>query len=265
MILELLAIYASIILGCIISTTCLIFLGKGWGPLPHYYLRLIAWMQDFFEKVYPESDEAPWPAIIKKVRHAIFLQEAGVSLYFASDTKQLPVESLVELFGSVQDNVSSIFHPTPSYSETLLRTSPLPHWSTAQKAVFYVSLFFSVAQDSDANSDFRYGILFPTRLCLLLISFVFLACAGVFAVNKKLSDREKTWVGIVYCRLYCCAMGVVATYKNTHLRPKGSGVAVSNHLTPSDVQVLFAGTPHGSQHGFVVTGQKHSGIIGGSI
>lgn len=102
MILELLAIYASIILGCIISTTCLIFLGKGWGPLPHYYLRLIAWMQDFFEKVYPESDEAPWPAIIKKVRHAIFLQEAGVSLYFASDTKQLPVESLVELFGSVQ-------------------------------------------------------------------------------------------------------------------------------------------------------------------
>lgn len=41
-----------------------------------------------------------------------------------------------------------------------------------------------------------------------------------------------------------------------------SGVAVSNHLTPNDIQILFAGTPHGSSYGYVVTGQKHSGIIG---
>ncbi|KAK6043973.1 Acyltransferase [Cooperia oncophora] len=57
-------------------------------------------------------------------------------------------------------------------------------------------------------------------------------------------------------------MGVVATYKNRQFRPKGPGVAISNHLSPNDVQLLFAGTPPGSPYGYVITGQKHTGIIG---
>ncbi|PIO63203.1 hypothetical protein TELCIR_15209 [Teladorsagia circumcincta] len=79
---------------------------------------------------------------------------------------------------------------------------------------------------------------------------------------QKLTDKEKTWVGIIYTRLHCCAMGVVATYRNKQFRPKEAGVAIANHLTPNDVQLLFAGTPHGSPHAFVITGQKHNGIIG---
>ncbi|VDO40568.1 unnamed protein product [Haemonchus placei] len=226
MIFELFAIYASIILGCIISTTSLILLDKNWGPLPHYYLQFIEWIQSFYGKIYPETDEAPWPAIIKKV------------LVYVLD------RSAIELIGMFRDDLST------TYSETLLRTSPLPHWTMAQKALFYFTMFF------------RFGFLFPTRLCLLLISFAFFAGSAFVAVNKKLSDKEKTWVGIIYCRLYCSAMGVVATYKNKRFRPKEAGVAISNHLTPNDVQLLFAGTPLGSSHGFVVTGQKHTGIIG---
>nr|CDJ90753.1 Phospholipid glycerol acyltransferase domain containing protein [Haemonchus contortus] len=257
MIFELFAIYASIILGCIISTTSLILLDKNWGPLPHYYLQLIEWIQSFYGKIYPESEEAPWPAIIKKsVKNVLARTKASSSAEFtfllsprnhleiSVDAIQSGVEAII------QDDLSTAFYPSPTYSETLLRTSPLPHWTMAQKALFYFTMFF------------RYGFLFPTRLCLLLISFVFFAGSAFVAVNRKLSDKEKTWVGIIYCRLYCSAMGVVATYKNKRFRPKEAGVAISNHLTPNDVQLLFAGTPLGSTHGFVVTGQKHTGIIG---
>ena len=40
-----------------------------------------------------------------------------------------------------------------------------------------------------------------------------------------------------------------------------SGIAVSNHLTPNDVQILFADLHYGDLQ-YVVTGQKHKGVIG---
>uniref|UniRef100_A0A158PC08 PlsC domain-containing protein n=1 Tax=Angiostrongylus cantonensis TaxID=6313 RepID=A0A158PC08_ANGCA len=178
MIFELLAIYGSILLGCVISTTCLIILGKNWGALPHYYLKSVAWIQTFYPDVYPESD-VPWPAIIKRIT-----------------------------------------------------------WL------------------------FRWGFLFPIRLGLLLTSFAFLIVAGLMYYFQNVSDAEKTWFGIICSRLFLSGMGIVVTYNNIHFRPKEAGVAVSNHMSPNDVQALFAGTPLGSSHGFIVTGQKHSGIIG---
>ncbi|EYC23899.1 hypothetical protein Y032_0014g2205 [Ancylostoma ceylanicum] len=78
MILQLLAIYASILLGCIISTTCLILLGKSWGPLPHFYLRIVRWIQNQYPKVYPRSP-APWPAIIKKSSKNCLVRNKGSS------------------------------------------------------------------------------------------------------------------------------------------------------------------------------------------
>ncbi|KAK5971018.1 PlsC domain-containing protein [Trichostrongylus colubriformis] len=258
MIFELFAIYASIILGCIISTTCLILLDKNWGPLPHYYLQVIEWVQNFYGNVYPESDDdAPWPAIIQKgAKNSLIRTKASSSAEFSfllspRNHLEISVDAIHSgIEAIVQDNLSTAFYASPTYSETLLRSSPLPHWTKTQKAVFYFTLFF------------RFGFLFPTRLCLLLLSFVFFAGAAFVAVNKRLTDREKTWVGIVYCKLFCSAMGVVATYRNKRFRPRGAGVAISNHLSPNDVQLLFAGTPHGSSHGFVITGQKHTGIIG---
>ncbi|KJH52075.1 hypothetical protein DICVIV_01777 [Dictyocaulus viviparus] len=69
----------------------------------------------------------------------------------------------------------------------------------------------------------------------------------------------------MYSRLFCTGIGLIAVYNNEHLRPNGAGIAISNHMTPNDVQALFAAVPLGSSHGFVVTGQKHLGIIGIAI
>ncbi|EYC23892.1 hypothetical protein Y032_0014g2201 [Ancylostoma ceylanicum] len=148
------------------------------------------------------------------------------------------------------DSLSHAFDQAPSHDQTLLRLTPHPDWTRSQKALFYLTLFF------------RYGFLFPIRLSFLLLSFAFLFGAAVVAVNKRLTDKEKTWVSIVYCRLFCCSMGLVGVYRNKHMRPKGSGVAVSNHLSPNDIQTLFADTPMGASYGYVITGQKHTGIIG---
>ncbi|KAK6735206.1 hypothetical protein RB195_018407 [Necator americanus] len=256
MILELLAIYASILLGCIISTSCLIVLGKSWGKLPYYYLRIVRWIQDFYPKVYPRS-AAPWPAIIKKSPKNCLLRNKGSSnvqfsfLLHSKDLLELSVDAMHSgLEAIVQDTLSHAFDRAPSYVETLLRFTPHPQWLGSQKALFYLTLLF------------RCGFLLPIRMSFLLLSFVFLFGAGVVAVNKRLTDKEKTWIGIVYCKLFCCGMGSVTLFRNRHLRPRGSGVAVANHMTPNDIQVLFADTPLGAQYGYVITGQKHKGIIG---
>ncbi|KIH64476.1 Acyltransferase [Ancylostoma duodenale] len=123
----------------------------------------------------------------------------------------------------VQDSLSHAFDQAPSNDQTLLRLTPHPDWTRSQKALFYLTLFF------------RYGFLFPIRLSFLLLSFAFLFGAVVVAVNKRLTDKEKTWVAIVYCRLFCCSMGMVGVYRNKHLRPKGSGSieTLANSLCPT--------------------------------
>ncbi|VDL74816.1 unnamed protein product [Nippostrongylus brasiliensis] len=257
MIWELIAIYGSILLGCIISTTILVVLGRGWGPLPHYYLELIRWIQNHYRSPYLELDEIASSTIIQKsatcrltkttansTAQFPFLDSPRDHFEIALDAAQSGIEAII------QDDLSSAFDPAPSYTETLLRFSPLPHWSATQKAVFYATFLF------------RIGVLFPIRVCLLIISFAVLAGTAFLAVSKDISEKEKMYLKVVYARLYCCAMGNIVTFNNVHLRPKSSGVAISNHLSPNDVQVLFAGTPHGSSHGFVLTGQKHKGFIG---
>ncbi|CAJ0607282.1 unnamed protein product [Cylicocyclus nassatus] len=256
MILELLAIYGSILLGCIISTTFLILIGKSWGPLPHYYLGIVRWIQRFYPKVYPKS-HAPYPAIVKKdpynslmrdketsSSHFPFLTDPRDSLKISLDALHSGIEAIV------QDNVAPVFGRAPTHSQSLLRMTPYPQWTKFQKALFYLTVIF------------RWTFLFPIRLAFLLLSFAFLIGAVIIAVNRRLTDKEKTWVGIVYSRLFCCSMGVVASFRNKHLRPKGPGVAVANHMTPNDAQILFSNTPVGSSYGYVITGQKHEGIIG---
>lgn len=40
-----------------------------------------------------------------------------------------------------------------------------------------------------------------------------------------------------------------------------TGIAVSNHLSPNDIQIIHANVEMNADFGFTVTGQKHSGII----
>ncbi|KHJ83253.1 hypothetical protein OESDEN_17050 [Oesophagostomum dentatum] len=148
MILELLAIYGSILLGCIISTTFLILIGKGWGPLPHYYLGVVRWIQRRYPKVYPKSP-APYPAIMKKkpenclIRdkessssHFTYLTSPRDHLEMSLDCMQSGLEAIV------QDSLSSAFDRAPSHSQSLLRWTPYPQWTKSQKALFYLTVAF---------------------------------------------------------------------------------------------------------------------------
>lgn len=79
---------------------------------------------------------------------------------------------------------------------------------------------------------------------------------------QSLTAQQKTYIGIVYCRLYNAGLGAVVIYRDGESRPQKPGIAVSNHLTPNDIQIIFAGTEQGAEYAYMVTGQKHRGIIG---
>lgn len=65
MIVALLAVYLGLIIGTVLTTVLLIFFGYGWGPLPHIYIRLIEFFQNFYPLNYPKSDLG-WPGILRR-------------------------------------------------------------------------------------------------------------------------------------------------------------------------------------------------------
>ncbi|CAI5456351.1 unnamed protein product [Caenorhabditis angaria] len=239
MFLGILYLYLSIVIGAFLATVTLIFCGLNWGRLPHLYLQLVSRIQACF------------PDPIEYVEPRKYQEHHSSDENDSQDVMEFPVKTIESGLDSiVNGDFGSCFSTAPSRHETLLRLKPLAHWSPFQTAIFYLCLLF------------RVSFLLPVRIALLVSSFVFVAIAGFYASVKKLTNIEKTWVAIVYCRLFCSGMGLIASYKNMENRPRKPGVAVANHLTPNDIQILFAGTPHGSSYGYVVTGQKHVGIIG---
>lgn len=64
-VLSLLSVYIGTIFGIVGATVLLILFGFGWGPLPHLYVRLVAFLQSFYPHAYPRA-EATWPAIIRR-------------------------------------------------------------------------------------------------------------------------------------------------------------------------------------------------------
>lgn len=225
-------LYGSVITLSYFSTVFLIFFGLSWGILPHWYLHLVSLIQGYF----PNEKH-------KNVRE----NEDNDEEEDDKTPDQIAEEQVKRLIAT---DLAPSFNTAPTIRPTLLGMLPEKNWNNKQKTIFFVGLVF------------RAFFLMPVRIGLLLTSFVFVALAGLQTAFRTLSDREKTWVAIVYCRLFCSSMGLVANYRNPQNRPKKPGVAVSNHLTPNDIQILFAGTPHGSSYGYVVTGQKHKGIIG---
>ncbi|CAD6188681.1 unnamed protein product [Caenorhabditis auriculariae] len=248
MILLFFSIYLSILFGAFLGTVALIMFGMSWGNLPHLYLRLIGRIQSYFPK--------PATRLPKKFCDHINNDQTSmcaVPVHSNVDGAglSLPFETFKEGLNAIVDgDFASAFDPATTTRETLMGFRHATNWTAAQIVFFYTCLLF------------RISFLLPVRFCLLLTSFAFVALAGFIASIKKLNNFEKTWVAIVYCRLFCSGMGVIANFRNKENRPRRPGVAVSNHLTPNDIQILFSGTPHGSSYGFVVTGQKHVGIIG---
>jgi len=105
---------------------------------------------------------------------------------------------------------------------------------------------------------FRYCVLFPGRLAILLVGFCYLAIGTAFV--GSLPDSEfKRWLNFhvfTSCfQVLAGALSAVIKYHNTENRPK-TGICVANHTSVIDVLVLAC------DNAYSLIGQKHGGIIG---
>ncbi|VBB30457.1 unnamed protein product [Acanthocheilonema viteae] len=258
-----LSIYIGWLLGLVLTTVFLIVCGYGWGPLPHLYIRLIKFVQSFYPYSYPQAD-ALWPAIIKRCDMSLLRKHPNDSLssfhfseipminafYVCSDAFKAGFEAIV------QDQLSVAFDPAPSFCITLLERPdrlPLPDakFRISRRHIFgyFVALIF------------RYGILLPIRVCLLLISLIFSTTAIIANYFIDMTNEQKLRISLMNCRLFCAGIGLIAKYHNRQYRPKQQGIAVANHLSPNDIQALYADIDPNNSYGFIVTGQRQTGII----
>jgi 1-acyl-sn-glycerol-3-phosphate acyltransferase len=98
-------------------------------------------------------------------------------------------------------------------------------------------------------------------LSLLLTSFVYLLLACTSALVINYGEPAKTHLGVIYSRIFTAGTGLVARYHRRENAPKRPGVAVSNHLSPNDIQAIAADVDPSRPYLYTVTGQKHSGVI----
>uniref|UniRef100_A0A914LU01 Phospholipid/glycerol acyltransferase domain-containing protein n=1 Tax=Meloidogyne incognita TaxID=6306 RepID=A0A914LU01_MELIC len=113
-----------------------------------------------------------------------------------------------------------------------------------------------------ASFVFRFGALFPTRLALLICSFIFLFVCCIVNLFWPFSPLTRTYLAVIYCRMYTLGCGFIIRFHGTDNRPTRPGVICANHLSPNDVHVMFADIPLNRDYLYLVTGQKHSGVIG---
>jgi hypothetical protein len=261
-------VYVYSLLAAFCSTVLLIFCGCNWGPLPHKYLQVVLFIQRLFPKLYSEiCDGVPsWSDIVDKAEDIGFLRRNDSRI--SSDSREFemvqqpmsPFEMQLGLnmdlcrsgiVAIVQDEVSGIFGYAPAYINAELT---LPIWrmlsSRPALRMLYVMSFL-----------FRYSFLFPLRLMLLLSSFIFVGVCCILACWVSFSSRSKTQIAVYYCRLYTAGTGLVANYKNPHNRPRQPGIAVANHLSPNDIQIICSDVNVEREYLYTVTGQRHKGII----
>ncbi|PAV84425.1 hypothetical protein WR25_20008 isoform G [Diploscapter pachys] len=223
--------------------------------LSSIYLSIVGFIQSLYPEVYPKSQH--YPGIREKTLGGEFVRNVDSSCHFNfladnqyQNINAFEIASLTFKAGiNAIDDLSPAFDRAPTYGESLLRFAPLPHWSMPLKILFYATLVF------------RLAILFPLRVAFFISSFVFIGILGIYAVFTELTDRQKTLIGPIYGKLFCLGTGTIIVGHNRQNMPRKPGIAVSNHLSPNDVQILFADLRYGDLQ-YVVTGQKHKGVIG---
>uniref|UniRef100_A0A183UAX2 PlsC domain-containing protein n=1 Tax=Toxocara canis TaxID=6265 RepID=A0A183UAX2_TOXCA len=158
-----------------------------------------------------------------------------------------------------QDEISVAFDVAPPFYTTILEWPgrlPFPDGPRHISRWHILGYLLAVS--------FRYGVLLPIRFALILSSFVYISIAVLISFFVSFTKQQKLLISVTYCRLFCAGIGLVAKYHNRQFRPKQPGkscIAVSNHLSPNDIQIINADVEPSANFGFTVTGQKHSGII----
>ncbi|KAF8380893.1 hypothetical protein PRIPAC_70035 [Pristionchus pacificus] len=271
----LLLAFGRALIGGYAATLLFILAGGSWGPLPWMYLRAVQWLQSLFPPSYPrsaEADKATWTQLIHKPSWTRLVrshpEKPALFAFIRDEEREVegkPSDSSSDLHDTwdataalvgagmsaiVQDDFSAAFTPAPSYCESLNGFSLHPDWSPVQNALFAIGLVV------------RLFIFFPIRLALVATSFIWLFIWAGYAACIPIHPRLRTWIAVKYSRIFCAGTGVVAEYTRQECRPEGSGFAVSAHLTPNDAHILTADIPIATGHSYLVTGQRHTGIIG---
>jgi 1-acyl-sn-glycerol-3-phosphate acyltransferase len=263
-ILTVICAYISTLLLVFIATFISIVLGIQWGSIPHKYLQAVLFIQKIFAKFHCIDSEKTSTTIERD--HSLCVLSRSQSAVSASDMQfqfdinkenALSIFDVVNDFASsglqsiVQDDVSGLFSFSPAYVEYELTLPILRQLNNDIKLhIFYMLTF-----------GFRAFFLFPLRLLLLSSSFGFAAFWCLIVYFFSLTKQRKTWIAVTYCRLFCAGTGVIAKYHNEDKIPKQPGIAVSNHLSPNDIQIICANVNPNRDYLYTVTGQKHTGII----
>ena len=92
-----------------------------------------------------------------------------------------------------------------------------------------------------------------------MLSMTFITIAALFSIVHEYNRNQIIYIGNVFSRLFCQSIGLVAYYENDKHRPRAPGIAISNHISSNDIQMLYADPDVG---GYTITGQKHRGLIG---
>lgn len=118
-----------------------------------------------------------------------------------------------------QDQISVAFDSAPTYRTTLLKMPdqlPFPDFPSLITYQQYLGYYLSVI--------FRYGILLPIRLNLIIISFIFSIGAVFLACCVDLTDQQKKHIGVIYSRIFSAGTGLVAKYHQRENRPQRPGL-----------------------------------------
>ncbi|VDK51861.1 unnamed protein product [Anisakis simplex] len=264
LIVSLFGVYIGLLLGIFTPTLLLILFGLSWGALPHIYLKFIKFLQNLYPQQYASTDHESWPATIERSQISSLEKNRNDSLSSfkfsavpAKDVFNVCSDALkAGLEAIAQDDISVAFDRAPSLHTTLLIRPDILPFPDEQVTISraHLLLYYALVL-------FRYAILLPIRFAFILTSFAYVSIAVIISFFVSFTRKQKTFIAVTYCRLFSAGIGLVATYRNTQFRPKQPGIAVSNHLSPNDIQILYSDVQSNSEFGYTVTGQKHVGII----
>lgn len=261
------------------STVTLILLGRGWGPLPHVAVRLFHSLLDRYAPEMPPSVD---------VHGTLRRQESAESFKSSKSTTNLVLEevqseadrcyekmdgkgfataplAVVDMSTElITDGIEAIIEGN---SLLVCDRAPIPRWNlltVPPKEIATPALYVAYA----VALVFRLFVLLPIRVSLCIVALQWVTGVALLSLVVKYTKRQRLYICVVFARLTNASMGLVAKYVDRQNRPKPPGIAVANHLTATDIQVIFADLgvcPVGDNPdsvGYTVTGQIHRGPLG---
>uniref|UniRef100_A0AC34QTF1 Phospholipid/glycerol acyltransferase domain-containing protein n=1 Tax=Panagrolaimus sp. JU765 TaxID=591449 RepID=A0AC34QTF1_9BILA len=241
----------------IVSITFLLVLSRrSWGIFPKLYAHVLIWIQEKFAS----STEIPIGQrlkIIQRRYNGRFIDR--ITADFAHKQKLNEKATFFDLENDlVQAGIEAIIQ------DDLLFTcewAPTNHWNSSFQNFNKSAIVDFTLQWTTFifGCTIRYFLLFPIRVCCLTLAMLFISTAAIFSFFYKYNQPQIVYIGHVFSRLFCQSIGLIAYYENDKYRPKSPGIAVANHISANDIQMLFSDP---NIAGYTVTGQKHKGLIG---